>query len=80
MKLKKPTPDPHLSDREFYLRSFTWGLPVNIGGAMVAPWHANIIINENNATQYDISKLMDYIVSIVKEKKNIELIPEIIFW
>ena len=51
-----------------------------IGGAMVAPWHANIIINENNATQYDISKLMDYIVSIVKEKKNIELIPEIIFW
>ena len=36
MKLRKPTPDPHLSDHEFYLRSFTWGLPVNIGGAMVA--------------------------------------------
>jgi len=36
MKLKKPTPDPHLSDREFYLRSFTWGLPVNIAGAIAA--------------------------------------------
>ena len=36
MRLRKPTPDPHLSDHEFYLRSFTWGLPVNIGGAMVA--------------------------------------------
>ena len=29
-------PDPELSDREFFLRSFTWGLPVNIGGAIVA--------------------------------------------
>ena len=36
VKLKKPTPDPLLSDREFYLRSFTWGLPVNLGGAVVA--------------------------------------------
>ena len=35
-KLRKPTPDPYLSDREFYLRSFTWGLPVNVGGAVVA--------------------------------------------
>lgn len=31
-KLRKPTPDPYLSDRE----SFTWGLPVNVGGAVVA--------------------------------------------
>ncbi|MCR5089719.1 MAG: hypothetical protein K6C08_09425 [Oscillospiraceae bacterium] len=29
-------PDPTLSDREFYLRSFTLGLPVNLGGALVA--------------------------------------------
>lgn len=36
MKIRKPTPDPFLSDREFYLRSFTWGLPVNLGGAVVA--------------------------------------------
>ena len=25
-----------MSKKEFYLRSFTWGLPVNIGGAVVA--------------------------------------------
>ena len=36
LKLKKPIPDPNLSDREFYLRSLTWGLPVNLGGAVVA--------------------------------------------
>ncbi len=36
MKLKRPEPDPNLSDREFYLRSFTWGLPVNLGGAVMA--------------------------------------------
>ena len=29
-------PDPHITDREFYIRSFTWGLPVNLGGAVVA--------------------------------------------
>ncbi len=29
-------PDPTLSAREFYLRSFTLGLAVNIGGALVA--------------------------------------------
>ena len=34
MKLGKP--NPNISDREFYLRSFTWGLPVNLGGAVVA--------------------------------------------
>lgn len=26
----------HMSAKEFYFRSFTWGLPVNIGGAVVA--------------------------------------------
>lgn len=34
MKLKKP--NPHITEREFYLRSFTWGLPVNLGGAVAA--------------------------------------------
>ena len=29
-------PEAELSDREFYLRSFTWGLPVNLGGAVIA--------------------------------------------
>ena len=52
----------------------------SIGGAQIAPWHANIIINKNNAKQTEINKLMDYIVDIVKQQKNIKLIPEIIFW
>ena len=29
-------PDSGLSCREFYIRSFTWGLPVNVGGAACA--------------------------------------------
>ncbi len=36
MKRLIPRPDAAISEREFYLRSFTWGLPVNIGGAVVA--------------------------------------------
>lgn len=32
----KSLPDAPLSKKEFYLRSFTWGLPVNVGGAIVA--------------------------------------------
>ena len=34
--MKPVKPDPLISEREFYLRSFTWGLPVNIAGAVVA--------------------------------------------
>ncbi|MCI1208508.1 MAG: UDP-N-acetylmuramate dehydrogenase [Treponema sp.] len=49
-----------------------------IGGAQVAPWHGNIIINKNHATQTDIRRLMDYIISEVKKQKGIELEPEVI--
>lgn len=52
----------------------------SIGGAKIAPWHANIIINEDNATQKDIKSLVDYIKTVVKQKKNVLLEPEIIFW
>lgn len=34
--MKQMKPDPNLSDIEFYVRSFTWGLPVTLGGAIVA--------------------------------------------
>ena len=34
--MKHIKPDPLISDREYYLRSFTWGLPVNIAGAVAA--------------------------------------------
>ena len=35
MKLLKK-PDAELSEREFYIRNLTWGLPVNIGGAVIS--------------------------------------------
>ena len=34
MKNRKPSAE--ISDREFYIRSFTWGLPVNLVGAIAA--------------------------------------------
>ena len=34
--IRQLRPDPSLSDREFYIRSFTWGLPVTLGGSIVA--------------------------------------------
>ena len=34
--MKPIKPNPLISEREFYLRSFTWGLPVNIAGTFVA--------------------------------------------
>ena len=36
MELRKLRPDPTISEKEFYLRSFTWGLPVNLGGSVIA--------------------------------------------
>ena len=36
MNLRIPKPDADLTDREFYLRSFTWGLPGNLGGAILS--------------------------------------------
>lgn len=50
-----------------------------IGGAQIAPWHGNIIINVNNATQADIRRLVDYTIDIIKKKTGFILEPEIIF-
>ena len=36
MRFTKIKPNAQISNKEFYLRSFTLGLPVNIGGAVVA--------------------------------------------
>ncbi len=50
------------------------------GGAQIAPWHANFIINpEQKATAADIEKLVKIVQQKVKEEKNILLEPEIIF-
>lgn len=52
---------------------------MKIGGAQIAPWHGNFIINTGNATQKDVKELVNFIVNVVKEKRNFVLQPEIIF-
>ena len=59
---------------ECALKGFT------VGGAQIAPWHGNFIINpEQKATCADIKKLSDEVKRIVLEKKGVSLENEIIF-
>ena len=52
----------------------------SVGGAQIAPWHGNFIINpEQKATASDIKKLSDEVKKIVLDKKGIKLENEIIF-
>lgn len=51
----------------------------SVGGAQVAPWHGNFIINTGKATASDISNLVQKIKDTVKEKKGFSLECEIIF-
>ena len=48
-----------------------------IGGAMISPKHANIIVNKDKASSSDILSLMDLAAGKVKEMFNIQLLPEI---
>jgi len=49
------------------------------GGAQVAEFHGNFIINCGNASAADIRSLIDEITVIAKEKKGISLEPEVLF-
>lgn len=49
------------------------------GGAQVAPWHGNFIINKGNATADDIYELVKQVQEKVREKTGFLLEPEIIF-
>jgi UDP-N-acetylmuramate dehydrogenase len=49
------------------------------GGAQLAPWHGNIIINTGGASSADIRSLINKISDKVKEEKGFTLEPEIIF-
>jgi len=51
----------------------------SMGGAQIAPWHGNFIINTGSATAKDIWNLVCYIINEVKQKTGFELEPEIIF-
>ena len=50
-----------------------------IGGAQVAPFHGNIVINAGNATAKDIRALMDEVAEKVKAATGFVLEPEILF-
>ena len=52
---------------------------LQIGGAQVAPWHGNFIVNTGSATAQDVMKLIKTIQQRVKENTGFELEPEIIF-
>jgi UDP-N-acetylmuramate dehydrogenase len=52
---------------------------LSVGGAQVAPWHGNFIINPGNATASDIRTLMGEVVRRVKEERGFDLESEILF-
>jgi UDP-N-acetylmuramate dehydrogenase len=52
---------------------------LNVGGAQVAPWHGNIIINTGNATAQDIRELAVLLQEKVKAERGFDLEPEILF-
>jgi UDP-N-acetylmuramate dehydrogenase len=52
---------------------------LSVGGAQVAPWHGNIIINTGNATAKDIRTLMNEVAKRVKEELGFELESEVLF-
>jgi len=49
------------------------------GGAQVAPWHGNLIINTGGATASDIRALADEVAARVKAATGFILEPEILF-
>ncbi len=52
---------------------------LSVGGAKVADWHGNIIVNTGNAAAADIRNLVQKIKSKVKAELGIDLEPEILF-
>lgn len=52
---------------------------MKIGGAQIAPWHGNFIINTGNATQKDVKELVDFVVNKVQSERGFSLQTEIIF-
>jgi UDP-N-acetylmuramate dehydrogenase len=51
----------------------------SIGGAQIAPFHGNFVINTGNATAKDIRLLVDEVAAKVKTATGFILEPEILF-
>ncbi|MCL2191065.1 MAG: UDP-N-acetylmuramate dehydrogenase [Treponema sp.] len=52
---------------------------LRVGGAQVAPWHGNIIVNTGGATASDIRALADEVAGRVMAATGLGLEPEILF-
>ena len=52
---------------------------LTVGGAQIAPWHGNIVINTGGATAKDIKTLMDEVARRVKEDRGLDLASEVLF-
>ena len=52
---------------------------VRSGGAQVAPWHGNFIVNTGEATAEDVRSLVELVVETVRKKKGFALECEILF-
>jgi len=52
---------------------------LRIGGAQVAPWHGNIIVNTGGATASDIRALTEELAAKVRSATGFDLEPEILF-
>jgi UDP-N-acetylmuramate dehydrogenase len=52
---------------------------MRIGGAKVADWHGNFIINDGSANSSDIRSLVAAVQTTVRRRLGIELEPEILF-
>ncbi len=50
---------------------------LTVGGAQVAPFHANFIINKGSATACDILELIEHLEQIILEKTGIHLEREV---
>lgn len=50
-----------------------------IGGAQIAPWHGNFIINTGGATADDIARLVAHVTETVRAQKGVTLEREILF-
>jgi len=50
-----------------------------LGGAQIAPFHGNIVINFDNASAADIRNLMEEVAKKAKDKTGFDLEPEVLF-
>jgi UDP-N-acetylmuramate dehydrogenase len=48
-----------------------------VGGAVISPRHANIIVNRGGATAADVRRLIDLAAAEVERRTGLRLVPEI---